>query len=151
MRIIFSLLLFCSLLNNTIAQPEPVNWSFEVQQITADEYDISFVADIDQDWAVYSQHLASDEGPIPTSLTFDPALGIEFVGTPIEKGNRKEIYDPIFEMTLIKFTKKLVYTQKVKTTDNTLPVKGHLRFMTCTSKSCLPPKNVAFSINLRGE
>lgn len=133
--------------NNLFAQLEPVQWSFNAEKVSEKEYDIVFTAKIDDGWAVYSQYLESDAGPIPTSIEFDSS-GLELVGKATEAGNKKEAFDQIFGMNLAKFNKRARITQRVKVESGAKSVKGFLTFMTCNDKSCLPPTDVDFDIIL---
>lgn len=140
------LLLFSFLCITLSAQLEPVQWSFEAEKVSDTEYDIIFTAKIDKGWSVYSPHLESDEGPIPTTFEFYNN-DLMALGKAKEEGNRKEIFDEMFGMNLIKFSGKARFTQRVKiNASNT--VSGHLTYMTCDDESCLPPEDVNFEIAL---
>lgn len=149
----FRLLILCvaiAFTNILTAQPQssPVNWSFEAEKISEEEYKIVFTASIDQGWYVYSQFIG-DEGPVPTSFTFE-GEEVELIGKAEEKGsNRKEGFDDIFEMQLIKFGKEVKFSQKVKIKDANASAKGYLTYMTCNNESCLPPTDVEFDIKLK--
>ena len=147
MKLVFSLLLTIFSLQLAIAQPNPVKWSYEVEEINSSEYEVAFVASIDQGWAIYSQHLDPEKGPIPTSFNFEENKALQLLGTTEENGDKKEGFDPIFEMNLIKFANKVRFTQKVKSPEGEV-LKGQFRYMTCNSKSCLPPVTIDFSIDL---
>lgn len=134
--------------STAFAQLDPVKWSFEVEKISSKEYDVIFTADIERGWSVYSQHLDPDQGPIPTSFTFDKTTSIEFIGNTKEAGIKKESFDKNFGVNLVKFSKKARFTQRIKVDHSTKSVKGHLTFMTCDDNSCLPPKDVPFTISL---
>ncbi|MEM1323793.1 MAG: protein-disulfide reductase DsbD domain-containing protein [Bacteroidota bacterium] len=146
--LILSTLLVLTVLQNSIAQMEPVKWSFEVEKVNENEFDVIFIANIDQGWSVYSQHLDPDNGPIPTSFQFTPDSNIELIGQPKEFGNKKEAYDTIFEMNLVKFTRMARFTQRIKVSQDKGQLKGYLTYMTCNDKSCLPPADVDFDIVL---
>jgi thiol:disulfide interchange protein DsbD len=131
------------------AQPlNPVEWKQEVQKISDNEYNLVFTANVDDGWYVYSQYLESDDGPIPTSFNFVENNDVEFIGQTTETGNRKEGYDEMFEMNLIKFGGKVTFTQTVKTNNTPVNVSGYLEFMTCDNERCLPPMEVTFSLDL---
>ena len=51
-------------------------------------------------------------------------------------------------MNLIKYSKKAEFTQRVKVKNSSEPISGFLTYMTCDETSCLPPKDVDFSISL---
>lgn len=127
----------------------PVSWSFEAKETSAaDEYNLIFTAKIDDGWAVYSQYLESDEGPVATEFTFDDGAHFAKVGKNEESGNIKTKFDKVFEMNLTKFTKKAVFTQKVKVNDYSKPITGYFTFMTCDDERCLPPKDVDFNFKI---
>lgn len=125
----------------------PVKWNMEAKALGGQEYALIFSATIDDGWSVYSQFLEED-GPIPTTFEFDPGDHFSLVGKAEETGHRKEAYDKVFEMNLIKFTETAVFTQKVKVTDPKKPITGYFTFMTCDDTRCLPPKDVDFSFEL---
>ena len=127
----------------------PVKWSFDASALGNDEYELRFKADIEKDWTVYSQH-SNDEGPVPTYVEFEELNGASLVGESIEKGHKKEGYDKLFEVNVIKFVDDEPYTivQKVKATDLSKPITGYLTYMTCDQTRCLPPKDVDFSFDL---
>lgn len=137
-------MLVCSL---AFSQFSPVNWSYSAEKVNAKEYKIMFTAEIESGWYVYSQFL-EDGGPIATSFTFTND-GLETLGTAEEESNyKKENFDELFGMKLIKYAEKVTFVQKVKITDDLKTAKGYLTFMTCNDESCLPPKDVEFEIEL---
>ena len=145
MKFLFSLVLLF-FVTFGYAQLEPVKWTFDAEKVSETEYDIIFTARIDKGWSVYSPHLESNDGPIPTSFEFYNA-DLEAIGKAKEEGNRKEMFDELFEMNLIKFSGKARFTQRVKVNDSDI-VSGHLTYMTCDDESCLPPADVNFEIAL---
>ena len=60
----------------------------------------------------------------------------------------RKTYDTVFEMDLIKFYKKAVFTQRIKVADISKPIVGYYEFMTCDATKCLPPDMVDFSFQL---
>lgn len=130
------------------AQFSPVNWTYKAESIQDGTYKLVFTADIESGWYVYSQFL-DDGGPIPTSFTFTTEDGIEIIGAIEESGaHKKESFDELFEMNLIKYGEQVTFVQKVKVKPGVKLVSGYLTFMTCNDESCLPPKDVDFEINL---
>ena len=127
----------------------PVSWDFSSKHIEGDFFELNFTASIQDGWTVYSQ-FTSDEGPIPTEITYESSF--EKVGKSIESGHKKEGYDKIFDMDVIKFLSDEDYriTQKVRAPSGT-KVTGYLTFMTCDDEKCLPPTDIDFSILLNGD
>lgn len=146
----FLALFLCLGLLHGVAEAQiltPVKWETSIKKISTDEYHLVYTAKIDDGWAIYSQYLESDEGPIPTNFEYDAGAHFELLGKNEESGNRQEAFDAVFQMNLIKFKKKAIFTQKVKVTDTNKPITGYLTFMTCDDTRCLPPTDVDFSFD----
>ncbi len=129
---------------------DPVKWEFATKQVSDDEFDLIFTAKIDNGWAIYSQFLGGDDGPVPTAFYFDEKESHYTKVGKVEESplNRKTTHDAIFDMELTKFHKKAIFTQRVKVT-NSKPITGFLEFMTCDDSRCLPPAEVDFSFNVK--
>lgn len=129
----------------------PVKWSFSSNQLNGSEFNLVYTATIEKGWYVYSQYLESEDGPVKTSFNYDKGSHFSLVGKNTETSDhRKELNDPLFDnMRVIKFSDKVVFTQKVKVTDFSKPISGYLEFMTCNNERCLPPTEVDFSFSLK--
>ncbi len=125
------------------SEPVPVKWSFEVQSKGNQTYDLQFHADITEGWYLYSQFL-KNEGPVPTSFEFEQGTHYTRIGKIAETGDLKQQFDPNFGVTLLKFAHHATFTQTMKISDTTKPIKGYLTFMSCDDKSCMPPKDIDF-------
>lgn len=154
MKILQSLLIlvFAAVLPMSAQILDPVKWTFDSEQISETEHNLIFTAKIDEGWTVYSQ-FTSDDGPVPTLLTFENMEGIELNGKATEKGHKKEGMDKLFEVNVIKFLadENFVITQKVSVSDYSKPISGYLTFMTCDNTRCLPPNDIDFSFELKNE
>ncbi|MEL6863668.1 MAG: protein-disulfide reductase DsbD domain-containing protein, partial [Bacteroidota bacterium] len=150
MKYLSGLILFSFLLvQSAFAQVlNPVKWNTTYNQVNDQEFDLVFTATIQDGWSIYSQYLESDDGPVRTSFEFDKGGHYELVGKNEESGNRKEGYDKLFDMNVIKFTKKATFTQRVKVSDLSKAISGYLEFMTCDDTRCLPPEAVDFEFSL---
>ena len=62
---------------------EPVDWVFYSKKISDNEFELSFIAHIDEHWAVYSQFV-DDGGPLPTTFTFEENTDFELVDNVVE-------------------------------------------------------------------
>ncbi|MBK7410280.1 MAG: thioredoxin family protein [Saprospirales bacterium] len=147
-----SWLLFFALLLSTSAMSQvlnPVKWETEYRAISNTEFDLIFKAKLDPHWAVYSQYLESDDGPIPTTFEYDAGEHFQKIGKCEETGERYEGFDPLFDMNVLKYNKHAEFTQRVKVSDLSKPITGYLTFMTCDDERCLPPTDVDFSFSLK--
>jgi thiol:disulfide interchange protein len=126
----------------------PVKWSFSSEQISDDEFIVTFKASIQDKWYVYSQAEVSD-GPVPTSFVFEPNANLVLVGKTTESGKvKKEGIDEMFDVFITKYGKEATFQQKVKIKKDT-KLTGYLEYMTCDDIRCLPPEEIDFSIDLK--
>ena len=146
-KLLFAALLFSFGLNAQIY--EPVKWEMSSKQISANEYDLIFQANMEDGWTIYSQ-FTDDNGPVPTYFEFDAGDHYTTKGDVAEKGKKKEGPDPLFDnVTVIKYIKSpVIFTQRITATDASKPITGYLEFMTCDAERCLPPTSVDFSFDL---
>lgn len=142
---LFLLFTFLAAATVSFAQMEdPVDWTFQKKQIDDQTWELTFTADIDPGWSVYSQYL-DDGGPVPTSVNFDTEEGYEKIGETKEAGSKKEAFDELFGMDVVKFSDRMVLTQKVKINPGTNELSGYVEYMTCDDNRCLPPMPVDFT------
>lgn len=149
-KIVNSFILLFGVMSFAYAQIlEPVKWTFEQKDLGNGEHQIVFKAQIDQNWYLYSQHIA-DGGPVPTTFVFEEKENVEIVGKVEETGAKvKEGFDEMFEMDVKKYAQSATFTQKIKLNGESGKLKGYLEFMTCDDEQCLPPEIVDFNFNLK--
>lgn len=144
--LIFALL---SLLSTTaIITQNPVKWAFATKDAGNGQVDLIFTATIDEGWNTYSQFLESEDGPVPTSFTYEEGAHFKLVGKAKESGEKFTKYDNVFGMNLTKFKHKAIFTQRVEVKDYAKPISGYLTYMVCNDEMCLPPKDVDFSFQV---
>ena len=147
----FLLIISFFLSANVFAQIlEPVKWNFSAEKVSDTEYNIILKATIDNHWHVYSQEGSGDEGPIPTSFTFEESADYQLIGTTSEPKPEEE-WDPNFEMILKFFSHEVNFVQAIKilNTENVI-LRGSLEFMACDDRQCLPPEIIDFEIPVIG-
>ena len=126
---------------------EPVKWEFDTEKISDDEYELIFIAKMDNKWALYSQFV-DEGGPIPTSFSFDDSSNFERVDAVIETDeNRETKHDPIFDMIVTKFHTKATFKQRIKIVSSEANIKGSLEFQACDDVKCLMPTEVPFEFS----
>jgi thiol:disulfide interchange protein len=146
-RILALLLLLVQQLSAQIFNP--VKWSYNVETGNEKECTLVLTANIEKGWHLYSQFIGND-GPIPTSFKFEKGKNYELVGL-VSEGKPIEEYDKNFEMTLKFFANKAIFKQKIKVlSKKDFVVKGTLEFMVCDDHKCLPPEEIEFSFNVKG-
>jgi thiol:disulfide interchange protein DsbD len=130
----------------------PVKWSFKVEQTKAEEATLMLVATIDHGWHVYAQgNPLPPNGPISTSFTFTKTEDYQLEGKVTEPKAIEEKDSQFDNQTLRYFEHKAVFKQKIKVfSKKDFQVKGSLEFMCCDDHQCLPPDEVEFSFNIKG-
>ncbi|MFD1819586.1 Thiol:disulfide interchange protein DsbD [Pseudarcicella hirudinis] len=145
--VIFLLLLtrFCP------AQIEhPVTWAFKAKAINDTDALLTLTATIEKHWHIYSQHIEGG-GPVPTSFTFTRSEDYDLMGSVAENSKPTKAFDQSFNMNILWFEHKAVFSQKIKLKKPGTTVKGSLEFMVCNDVQCLPPDQVEFSIPVSPE
>ena len=142
-----SVLLFS--IQNLFAQLNPVKWSYTSEKVSDQEYDLIITANVDPGWYIYSQYLESDDGPIRTSFNFSENEAFKLMGQTKENGKKKEGFDDLFGMNVIKYSGTTQFVQRIKLSAPLQEVSGYLEFMTCDDDQCLPPKEIDFAIKLQ--
>ena len=141
MKKYFFLLLSVIALNTFSQIEDPVDWSFSVEHISNQSFNLIIEAEIEEGWNVYSQYVNPD-GPVPTSFYFVETEEYELIDG-VEESNSKTKYDPVFQMDLSSFQDKAIFKQKIKIlNDTTSVIRGELEFMVCNATMCLPPDYV---------
>jgi thiol:disulfide interchange protein len=130
---------------------DPVKWSFKVEQTSPGEATLVMTARIDKKWHLYSQYIPKDkEGPIETSFNFEKSNNYELIGKVSEPKGIEE-NDPMFDMVIKYFADQAAFKQKIKVlTSKDFSIKGSLEFMCCDDKQCLPPTEVEFAFDIKG-
>jgi thiol:disulfide interchange protein len=123
----------------------PVHWKFTSSKVAENKYAVTFTANIDKGWHLYSQFLKSG-GPVPTTFKFDNAPDLSLAGKVTEKPTAISGFDQSFQMTILYHEHQVTFTQIVKTTDSDAHVTGSLNYMVCSGQKCLPPTDVDFDI-----
>ena len=124
---------------------EPVSWDFKVTANDDGTYTFVATADIDDGWAIYSQHI-EDGGPIPLQFEYESA--VQLLGTTSEDSEAIKVKSKLFDMQVIKFENEAIFTQKFKPEAGISNIKGYLTFMCCDKLRCLPPTDVDFDVAL---
>ncbi len=146
-KLFFLSFLFLITIATTIQAQQPVKWNFEAQKIGDKEYEVIATATIQEGWAVYSQEMDGDSGPIPTQIDLEGG-NIKTIGSIVEIGKKKKEYDSMFDMEIVKLSGRTIFKQKIKVDGNTDEVSGVVTFMTCCESSCMPPSEIAFAVAL---
>ncbi|HRI20473.1 MAG TPA: protein-disulfide reductase DsbD family protein [Panacibacter sp.] len=134
----------------TMAQfKDPVKWDFTSVKKSDKVYEITFTANIDKSWHIYSQNTPKG-GPRPTKIVFKANPLATITGLAKETGTLKKKHEEVFGVDVNYYDSKVVFTQTVtlKSAVKT-SVAGTVDFMVCNDSECLPPKKVSFDLELQ--
>lgn len=125
-----------------------VSWSTSVEQ---NENGATLVinAILEPTWHLYSQNLASDEGPIATEFTFTESESYSLVGT-VEESEVHTEFEPVFDMEVSYFEGTAEFRQQIKIlSDEAFTINAEVMYMICNDGGCLfpDPEQLAFGIN----
>lgn len=152
-KLIFKYLIGIFILNTAASFSQildPVRWNYEHKKLSDTEIELTFTADIEVRWHLYSQDLP-EGGPIPTSFTIEESSDFELIGEVIEVTEPEVKYDQSFQMKLKLFSHKAVFKQKIKLlSEGIVKIKGFVEFMSCDDERCLPPKESDFEFVIQG-
>ncbi|MBP1676134.1 MAG: Protein-disulfide reductase [Bacteroidetes bacterium] len=141
-------LLVCALTYSQIENP--VKWSFGSRNISDTEAELTFIANAESGWHIYSQ-FTNDGGPVPTSFTFEKSADYDLIGKTKESGHLVKVFQKEFGVDVSYFSGKVVFTQKIKLKKPATTVTGSVEFMVCNDEQCLPPDEVSFKINVKND
>lgn len=144
---IIVVLLGLFILSSTFAQIfEPVKWTFELKNTSKTTAEVVIKANIDAGWHLYGLDIP-DNGPRPTTITFESIKNAKKVGKLVGLSKLKEVYDPNFDMKLTWYAGEAVFLQKLSSEDaSKIRIKGSVEFMVCNDESCLPPTKESFDL-----
>ena len=112
-----------------------------------DEITITFTSEIEKDWYMYSNDFDPNLGPIAADFTFKKDKSYELVGKLKPIGSKPH-YEDIWKGNVSTFTKKAIFTQKVKILSDKPVIKGSRYFQECSEVTgvCMPPFDQEFEV-----
>lgn len=136
----------------TPSETKPVVWKVDFVPVSENEVDLVAKAQIAEGWYVYSQNLASDDGPVKTSINFEEGVEVKEISNE-ESASRPDYVvngiDEVFEMEVTKYKHDFTIKQRLNVSDPSKPITGFLEYMTCDATKCMPPTAVEFNFTLK--
>jgi len=149
-KLVAILLIFVAFITLQAQIVDPIKWSTSVEKISETEYDLIAKATLDKHWHLYSQDVP-DDGPIPTTFSFETNENFELKGNTIEEKGHTE-FEPAFDMEVKFFEDKVEFKQRIKLITKELSlVKGEVEFGLCNDMQCLPPTTVNLNFKINGD
>lgn len=145
--LLFTMTLWC-ITSNAQIQQDPTRWKHEVKHVKDNIYEVVTTCTFaDKEWHLYSFNPGGDGTLIAPELTYKFTNGAKKKGRVTEHG--KVEHSTIPDVGTINFIKnKIVYRQQF-TADKDGKVTGTVYYQTCNEETCLPPKEISFSVNYK--
>lgn len=136
---------FLFIFSAAIFSQEVVSWKFSLESGKNGEVNLVAKATISNGWHLYDTNIP-ENGPFPTSLSFDKIEGAKAVGKFAAIGKAHVAFDPVFNMQIGTFEKSATFVQRLQITDKAkFVVQGDVRAQACDETTCTPPLPVDFS------
>lgn len=127
---------------------DPVGWAVSAERKEGSTWEVSFHAEIDEGWNVYSTQSYGDMGPWPSSFPFDSLPhAIVAQGTDEVSDHTVDGHDPVFDMKVKKFKLNVDFKRRVDLAASEIPFSGTIEYMTCNDVTCLPPATIFWQCN----
>jgi hypothetical protein len=142
---IWSFFLFFALTSfqNLLAQNH-VKWHAHYDKSTSE---IVVTATIDKGWHLYSINNAEDLGPVPTALSVSKTRGLKLNGK-FKEDEPINAFDPNFGTNVGYHENRVEFRQKVRIR-KVKRINLTVFYMVCDDSQCLPPLEVALSIDIQ--
>lgn len=122
----------------------PVTVKSSIKETSDKEAVISFDANIDMGWHMYSTQVVED-GPTPTTINVETISGAKLDGPLQTKAKPIQKFEEMFGANVFFFERTATFLQKLTLTGGKYKVAGYLEYGACNDKSCIPPSRTEFS------
>ncbi|MBQ9311602.1 MAG: thioredoxin family protein [Bacteroidales bacterium] len=144
LALLFSILVSLSV----FAQDNPAKWTFSTKHINDSISELLLQCSLPSGWHIYSQYTKGTE--LPIEFSFKNSSSYQRVGKVIEPTYVPK-YDKFAKDTTRYFEGNITFRQRIKVkTNEDFKVNGSVTFQLCENGSCIPPEDVEFSFNVKG-
>lgn len=148
-RIVLSFLAVCISMMAFSQMKNPVSWDYAAKKKTADTYEVTLTATVENTWHIYSQNTGKG-GPVPTTISFKANPLVTKIGSVKEQGKLEKNFDKLFNTNVLYYADKVVFVQTVKVKGNVkTSISGTVEYMVCDDSQCLPPVKKSFDLKLQ--
>ena len=153
-RMISVAVLLCSVMfmgSFTQTNAVRMKWTGYVIHGFEGESDVHFIGTVPNGWKIYSKNMTSGNGPLATSIEFDPSDAYELVGEMTETGKASKFYDSQygFEVSCVEGQVHYIQHIKIKTADAAFTIKAVANYMLNRSGESLSPDDEDFEITIQ--
>ena len=127
---------------------EPVSWACTPAPAAGDTVRIELRATCQPGWHFYALHQSSNEGPLPTQVSIPAGPGYRVAG-PVHEPEPVVADDPAFGVR-VKYHQgsTTLHQDIIREGSQGFTVPCAVEYMACNDKTCLPPRTVAFTLEI---
>ncbi len=139
------------LMGTALAHSQDVQWSYKVNDLGENTFEIVFDAAIEDTWHMYDLGPYDAMGPNPTMITFETIEGARLEGDAYEITEPVVVYDDVFGMEIGYYEHAATIAQKVVLTAPQASLKGYVEWMVCNDVGCTPMQYWDFELDLTAD
>lgn len=127
---------------------DPTTWTYEVRGKGNHEYELIFHLKIKTEWHIWSMTPGGDGFLIPPSYKFDKNTNMQLIGETTENGAKvtTEMEGVDGKVTYLAGSVDYIQVVKVKGSGK---ITGKHEYQVCNDNTCLPPKTLPFSFEIK--
>lgn len=145
LKITLTLVAFMLFASSVFSQAK---WDFKTNKINDSISELQLRVKLGEGWHIYSQYTKGTE--LPIVFEFEKSNDYQRIGKVIEPRAIAE-YDKYAKDTTRHFEGTVVFRQKIKVrSEKDFKVKGLVNFQLCEKGSCIPPEDVSFNFDVKG-
>ncbi|MDR0970846.1 MAG: thioredoxin family protein [Bacteroidales bacterium] len=123
-------------------------WTFNEKKLSDSTYELVLNVSLDKGWHIYSQKTKGTE--LPIVFSFEENKNYKLLGGVKEPKSIAE-YDPFEKDSSRHFENSATFRQKILVlSKEDFKISGNVNFQLCEKGSCIPPDDVPFSFNIKG-
>lgn len=141
---------FSSYVFSQSGSAKQVKISETVKKLGNKKFEVTITATIAGNYHLYAQQ-AGVEGPVPTTITFQPNPLLTLVGKTTERGKKISKMEKVWGGKVNFYEKTVSFVQIVTAKTNAkTSLNGTIEFMVCNDEVCLPPSELPLKIAIGG-
>ncbi len=127
---------------------EKISWQQQVKDLGNNEFEVQFVATLENGWHVYALDNTSED-IYPTLFTLEKNSNYKTIGKLQANGKKKTEFSKAFNTNLSTFEGKIVYSQKIQALVNKpFSIDATVEYQVCDDKMCLAPETEIQTIKI---
>ncbi len=127
---------------------DPTTWTYKVNQVDKDEYEVVFHVALEKGWHIFSQN-PGDDMLIPPTFSFDKNNDMTLIESVQEKGKLIETEFEGFDTKLRYFEGDVTFIQRIVYRKKNGVITGEHRYQICNDTLCLPPTSKIFEFVIK--